>query len=61
MTYINKLISKTREDKEIAIATFLDNEGAFNNARTHSLAEALAKRETGNALCQWGKAMKRGL
>lgn len=38
------------------MATFLDIEEAFNNATSHALVEALARRGIEPTLCQWGKA-----
>lgn len=53
---LNRLISKSLEDKEIATATFIDIEGAFNNATTNSLVEALSNKSTPTKLCQWVRA-----
>ena len=53
---LNRLISKSLEDKEIAMATFLDIEGAFNNAATESLIGAQIKRGVPPSFCRWMKS-----
>lgn len=53
---LNRLLSKSVEDKEIAVVTFLDIEGAFNNATTNSLVEALERRGVPKQLSRWIRA-----
>lgn len=38
------LITKSLEDREIVLKTFVDFEGAFNNATTNTITEALRRR-----------------
>lgn len=50
---LNRTISKSIEDKEIALATFMDIEGAFNNATTDSLVNAQARVGVPPFICRW--------
>lgn len=53
---LNRLISKSIEDKEIAMATFLDVEGAFNNVSFTSIIDALQRRGIPHLTGSWIKA-----
>lgn len=53
---LNKLVSKSIEDKEMAIAAFLDIEGVFNNVTTSSLINAISRRGTPTVICRWIEA-----
>lgn len=50
---LNRLISKSLEHDEMAIAVFVDIEEAFNNANTTSICNVLAKISVPLVLCQW--------
>lgn len=50
-------IGETLKKKEVAVAAFLDIEGAFNNALPKSLYESAAARGVNPLVCDWIKAM----
>lgn len=53
---INRLISKSIEDKEIAMATFLAIERAFNHVSIDSLVGAQSRRRAPPNFCRWIRA-----
>ena len=48
---LKKHLAKTMEEKEIAVATFMDIEGAFNNVTTEFITNALIKKGTPRIIC----------
>ena len=52
-----KNIASTLQNREIAVAAFLDIEGAFNNTLPYSLHEASMSKGIEPVTCNWIKAM----
>lgn len=52
---LNGLVSKSVEDNETAIATFLNIKRAFNHASTDYIATALDRRRAAWKICKWVK------
>lgn len=53
---LNRLLPCSLGDKEMAVATFLDLEEAFNNASTRSLFSSLENRGVPSTICRRIKA-----
>ena len=48
---LNRLLSESLEDKEVAVGTFMDIEGTFNNVPTTSLMSALMRKNIPQTIC----------
>lgn len=53
---LNRLLLKFLQDKELAVGTFVDIKGAFNNAQIIFIINALAMKGVPAVVRQWIKA-----
>lgn len=53
MDNINKLVSKSIENEEIAVAKFLDIDGIYNNVTTNLIIEPLWRNGVTLKIQQW--------